>query len=73
MLSKWWREYGECSVGPIGSNTISEIKPGPESQSSIDDRSRQLLADDEERVGVPVKGGLFEVSIYVSYLCPHFQ
>ncbi|XP_026455575.1 phospholipase SGR2-like isoform X1 [Papaver somniferum] len=70
LLSKWWREYGECSVGPIGSNTISEIKPGPESQSSIDDRSRQLLADDEERVGVPVKGGLFEVDLAKRHCFP---
>ncbi|KAI3896503.1 hypothetical protein MKX03_015011 [Papaver bracteatum] len=64
LLSKWWREYGECSVGPIGSNTISE------SQSSIDDRSRQLLADDEERVGVPVKGGLFEVDLAKRHCFP---
>ncbi|KAI3835110.1 hypothetical protein MKW92_048963 [Papaver armeniacum] len=70
LLSKWWREYGECSVGPIGSNTISEIKPGPESQSSIDDRSGQLLADDEERVGVPVKGGLFEVDLAKRHCFP---
>ncbi|KAI3972694.1 hypothetical protein MKX01_019352 [Papaver californicum] len=70
LLSKWWKEYGECSVGPVRSNTSSQIKPDPESQSSIDGRSRQLLADEEERVGVPVKGGLFEVDLAKRHCFP---
>ncbi|MFS7916925.1 hypothetical protein Hanom_Chr03g00183061 [Helianthus anomalus] len=56
LLSNWWREYGECSVGPKGSlSSISESNDSPNAQSS------KLYANEEERVGVPVKGGLYEV------------
>lgn len=59
LLSSWWEEYGECSVGPKGApnrfNSASEIS-SPESSQAHED----LV--EEERVGVPVKGGLYEVS-----------
>ncbi|KAM0037137.1 putative DDHD domain, alpha/Beta hydrolase [Helianthus debilis subsp. tardiflorus] len=58
LLSNWWREYGECSVGPKGSlSSISESNDSPNAQSS------KLYANEEERVGVPVKGGLYEVDL----------
>lgn len=59
LLSSWWEEYGECSEGPKGApnrfNSASEIS-SPESSHAHED----LV--EEERVGVPVKGGLYEVS-----------
>lgn len=63
LLSKWWREYGECSEGPIESHIGSDIKSDQEPKLSKDEHSRQSFAAEEERVGVPVKGGLFEVFI----------
>ncbi|KAI3754275.1 hypothetical protein L1987_54055 [Smallanthus sonchifolius] len=58
LLSNWWREYGECSVGPKGSlSSISESNDLPNTQSI------KLYANEEERVGVPVKGGLYEVDL----------
>ncbi|XP_076919664.1 phospholipase SGR2-like [Bidens hawaiensis] len=58
LLSNWWREYGECSMGPKGSlPSISESNDSPNTQSS------KLYANEEERVGVPVKGGLYEVDL----------
>lgn len=58
LLSAWWKEYAECSEGPRGqSGIISKSGQQLSSESSI----RQLSAAEEERVGVPVKGGLYEV------------
>ncbi|XP_076945933.1 phospholipase SGR2-like [Bidens hawaiensis] len=58
LLSNWWREYGECSMGPKGSlPSISESNDSSNTQSS------KLYANEEERVGVPVKGGLYEVDL----------
>lgn len=58
LLSCWWKEYAECSEGPKGApnrfNPASEISP--ESSQA----GEELV--EEERVGVPVKGGLYEVS-----------
>ncbi|OVA08145.1 DDHD [Macleaya cordata] len=65
FLSSWWKEYAECSEGPsgrhIGSDTKLDIQQKP--CSSEVDHSTQLYATDEERVGVPVKGGLYEVDL----------
>ncbi|KAK4736652.1 hypothetical protein R3W88_000349 [Solanum pinnatisectum] len=62
LLSSWWEEYGECSEGPKGApnrfNSASEIS-SPESSQAHED----LV--EEERVGVPVKGGLYEESYLV--------
>lgn len=60
LLSNWWREYSKCSEGPRGS-----LSPIPESDpyDSPTTQSNKLFADEEERVGVPVKGGLYEVDL----------
>lgn len=56
LLAYWWKEYAECSKGPSGPGT---------SDSGV--RSDDPYVVEEERVGVPVKGGLFEV-----FLLSHF-
>lgn len=60
MLSCWWKEYAECSDGP-GARLISSGED-PQSRTSTD-LSTQLYEVEEERVGVPVKGGLYEVCL----------
>ncbi|XP_057457051.1 phospholipase SGR2 isoform X2 [Lotus japonicus] len=50
LLSSWWREYAECSEGP-------KVRQYSHTLSS------QLYEIEEERVGVPVKGGLYEVDL----------
>ncbi|KAA3484403.1 phospholipase SGR2-like isoform X1 [Gossypium australe] len=64
LLSIWWKEYAECSEGPRGSSSFGKkLDMAEESQSA------QLYTFEEERVGVPVKGGLYEVSCsYSSFL-----
>lgn len=56
MLSCWWRESAECSEGP---------KQGPSSSKKVDEKARSvpLYEEEEERVGVLVKGGLYEVCL----------
>ncbi|XP_071737236.1 phospholipase SGR2-like [Rutidosis leptorrhynchoides] len=67
LLSNWWREYGECSVGPKGSlSSIFELTP----YDSPNTRSSRQCADEEERVGVPVKGGLYEVDLLSRHSFP---
>lgn len=55
LLSCWWKEYAECNEGPRGPGIVSN----PSSSES-----GQLYVTEEERVGVPVKGGLYEVFIF---------
>ncbi|KAL8516477.1 hypothetical protein ACS0TY_014943 [Phlomoides rotata] len=55
LLSSWWRDYAECSEGPRGQRSQ---KPSSESPESC-----QLFTTEVERVGVPVKGGLYEVDL----------
>ncbi|XP_020088606.1 phospholipase SGR2 isoform X1 [Ananas comosus] len=55
LLAYWWKEYAECSEGPSGSQITNNLT----SASQSDD----LYAVEEERVGVPVKGGLYEVDL----------
>lgn len=55
LLSAWWKEYAECSEGPRGKHGIVSMK------LSSDSSDCQLSTAEEERVGVPVKGGLYEV------------
>ncbi|KAL7113751.1 hypothetical protein ACP275_04G078800 [Erythranthe tilingii] len=59
LLSSWWKEYAECSEGPTGPSTSSK------STLQTKDLFPESLeyATDEERVGVPVKGGLYEVDL----------
>ncbi|KAJ0969391.1 hypothetical protein J5N97_022268 [Dioscorea zingiberensis] len=62
LLSHWWKEYSECSEGPKGSGSAvhDAIKCGPE----------ELFLAEEERVGVPVKGGLYEVDLMKRHCFP---
>ncbi|KAK8950883.1 hypothetical protein KSP39_PZI004347 [Platanthera zijinensis] len=53
LLMYWWKEFAECSEGPNGSSRTSDSR-----DVSIWD---ELYVVEEERVGVPVKGGLYEV------------
>ncbi|KAM7477268.1 hypothetical protein LguiB_024511 [Lonicera macranthoides] len=64
LLSTWWKEYAECSVGPGGS-AGSKSKRDPQLKGSSLESARPLELYDieEERVGVPVKGGLYEVDL----------
>ncbi|KAK6945735.1 DDHD domain [Dillenia turbinata] len=62
LLSSWWKEYAECSEGPKGRPTSSpRLDQQPKSSASEDASSVQLFGVEEERVGVPVKGGLYEL------------
>ncbi|KAI3417449.1 DDHD domain-containing protein [Psidium guajava] len=60
LLSCWWKEFAECSDGPKA-RLISSTED-PQSRTSTD-LSAQLYEVEEERVGVPVKGGLYEVDL----------
>lgn len=59
MLSEWWKEFAECSVGP------GALVPASSSKGSASevDEAAQFYTIEEERVGVPVKGGLYEVNL----------
>lgn len=62
LLSIWWKEYAECSVGPRG-------QPG--SYSTLNEQIKESsLESEEERVGVPVKGGLYEVDLVKRHCFP---
>ncbi|KAH7663805.1 alpha/beta-Hydrolases protein [Dioscorea alata] len=62
LLSHWWKEYSECSEGPNGS------------RSAVHDATNYgcdgLHSVEEERVGVPVKGGLYEVDLIKRHCFP---
>lgn len=62
LLSCWWKEYAECSVGP----NVSVKKLSAETAYKDD----ELFNDVEERVGVPVKGGLYEVDLTKRHCFP---
>ncbi|KAK3124196.1 hypothetical protein QOZ80_7BG0583200 [Eleusine coracana subsp. coracana] len=59
LLTYWWREYAQCSEGPRGSLVRSD-----------DSDSEDLYKVEEERVGVPVKGGLYEVDLMRRHCFP---
>lgn len=61
LLAHWWREYAECSAGPSGPCGANRTT-GSESD--------ELYAVEEERVGVPVKGGLYEVDLTKRHCFP---
>ncbi|KAL4184094.1 hypothetical protein AMTRI_Chr11g101630 [Amborella trichopoda] len=63
LLSAWWKEYAECSDGPSGPESNS-------AKTSSTTTEGQTNADDEERVGVPVKGGLYEVDLVKRHCFP---
>lgn len=64
LLSIWWKEYADCSEGPKEPKASSS-KLDAQLRSSVleSDGSPQLFTAEEERVGVPVKGGLYEVPL----------
>lgn len=62
MLSLWWKEYAECSEGPIPQVNPKKKSNKPSAETSLEASvSSSLYEVEEERVGVPVKGGLYEV------------
>lgn len=63
FLSSWWQEYAECSEGPRApSNSNSKLDSQKKASSLDRAQSAKLYEIEEERVGVPVKGGLYEVA-----------
>lgn len=66
LLSSWWKECAESSVGPTGTSVISKSTLQINETTSESPEPDQVYATDEERVGVPVKGGLYEVSLYLN-------
>ncbi|PIN14650.1 hypothetical protein CDL12_12716 [Handroanthus impetiginosus] len=68
LLSSWWKEYAECSEGPNGQPSISS--KSSQKISSDSPESSQLFTTEEERVGVPVKGGLYEVDLVKRHCFP---
>lgn len=71
LLSSWWKEYAECSEGPRA-RAISSKESDMQSNTSCLEASRstQLYENEEERVGVPVKGGLYEVDLVKRHCFP---
>ncbi|XP_059641783.1 phospholipase SGR2 isoform X2 [Cornus florida] len=71
LLSSWWKEYAECSEGPKG-HPLSGTKLDPQPMASSVERvcTTELNAIEEERVGVPVKGGLYEVDLVKRHCFP---
>ncbi|KAJ4964881.1 hypothetical protein NE237_016730 [Protea cynaroides] len=72
LLSYWWEEYAECSEGPRGHRVhrlTSDTKSGVPEKPEVGE-SNQLYAVEEERVGVPVKGGLYEVNLIKRHCFP---
>ncbi|KAL7599454.1 hypothetical protein Lser_V15G24061 [Lactuca serriola] len=69
LLSIWWKELAECSEGPKGS-PASVSKSDPLLQPFSLETSRSTKPDDEDRVGVPVKGGLYEVDLVKRHCFP---
>ncbi|XP_057864336.1 phospholipase SGR2 isoform X8 [Cryptomeria japonica] len=81
-LFAWWKEYAECSEGPDGSGSVTITSRGIEPKSSnVSGQKLQCSSDSalssgelygnaEEAVGVPVKGGLYEVDISKRYCFP---
>ncbi|XP_027910263.1 phospholipase SGR2 isoform X2 [Vigna unguiculata] len=68
LLSSWWREYAECSEGPRERQS-SSTKSDTGSFLGRTEPS-QLYEIEEERVGVPVKGGLYEVDLVSRHCFP---
>ncbi|KAJ4916987.1 Phospholipase SGR2 [Raphanus sativus] len=71
LLSLWWKEYAECSVGPIP-QVNSKNKSIKQSMDTLPEASvsSSLYDVEEERVGVPVKGGLYEVDLVRRHCFP---
>ncbi|CAA2985724.1 phospholipase SGR2 isoform X1 [Olea europaea subsp. europaea] len=71
LLSSWWKEFAECSEGPRGQPSISSKASQHKEKSSPEKvQSDRLYSIEEERVGVPVKGGLYEVDLIKRHCFP---
>ncbi|KAK8309364.1 hypothetical protein V6Z12_D02G121200 [Gossypium hirsutum] len=71
LLSIWWKEYAECSEGPRASSSFGKkLDMAEDLSSSKGSQSAQLYTFEEERVGVPVKGGLYEVDLVKRHCFP---
>ncbi|XP_057975003.1 phospholipase SGR2 isoform X2 [Malania oleifera] len=71
LLSSWWREYAECSEGPRKrSSSSTKLDSQPKASSLEGAPSAQPYVVEEERVGVPVKGGLYEVDLVKRHCFP---
>ncbi|CAH8302150.1 unnamed protein product [Eruca vesicaria subsp. sativa] len=63
--SLWWEEYADCSPG-----SLAQVVPKNKSNKQLTEThletfvSSTLYDVEEERVGVPVKGGLNEVASF---------
>ncbi|KAL8142744.1 hypothetical protein V2J09_015776 [Rumex salicifolius] len=64
LLTYWWKEYAECSAGP------KRTSESPAESSEQISKKPEFLAAEEERVGVPVKGGLYEVDLLKRHSFP---
>ena len=71
LLSTWWKECAESSAGPIETSFVSKSPLHINRTLAGTPQSGQLYSTDEERVGVPVKGGLYEVLLYAIVLSIH--
>ncbi|KAL4589700.1 hypothetical protein LXL04_002608 [Taraxacum kok-saghyz] len=69
LLSIWWKELAECSEGPKGS-PASISRSDPVLKPFSLDTSPSSKPDEEDRVGVPVKGGLYEVDLVKRHCFP---
>ncbi|KAJ9167294.1 hypothetical protein P3X46_021958 [Hevea brasiliensis] len=71
LLSSWWKEFAECTEGPgsrfTSRNKLDEQKSAYSIESA---QAAQLYEAEEERVGVPVKGGLYEVDLVKRHCFP---
>ncbi|XP_019058038.1 PREDICTED: phospholipase SGR2-like isoform X2 [Tarenaya hassleriana] len=71
LLSLWWKEYAECSEGPrIQVDSKQIINKQSTASTSKASASTGLYEVEEERVGVPVKGGLYEVDLVKRHCFP---
>ncbi|KAH6812598.1 shoot gravitropism 2 [Perilla frutescens var. frutescens] len=70
LLSSWWKECAESSDGPTGTSVISKSTLQIKEKSSESPQSDHLYVTDEERVGVSVKGGLYEVDLVRRHCFP---
>ncbi|GMN30671.1 hypothetical protein TIFTF001_002906 [Ficus carica] len=71
LLFHWWKEYGECSEGPRGRpSSDGKVDAQPNASTSEISQPAQLYDVEEERVGVPVKGGLYEVDLLRRHCFP---
>lgn len=61
LLSSWWKEYAECSEGPSVTSMVSKSTLQTKELFPQSPESDKLYTAEDERVGVPVKGGLYEV------------